>query len=269
MVEAFLANYGTGPAALRQRLQPPPPPIRGRTVDMMILDEATWRDIIGPGSSGVIASVQAPLQVSQVIPQPLNRRTPAEEYRDAVAELDAEEHMVAQIMAEEDRRIFDTLDAIAAGGFESNPDTRVRPVQLADLEQAREFLEQHAFPPGAMYVASEPEFVGRMPVRSELTVLGADPPRAPLGFAAYEEPGIGLVNPAAARRVTMPTFEIASNPTIRLEDVQARRFDLMDRGRTPDRKAVLMASVIWESFLASRFSQRVEEGPDEPSVLDM
>ena len=31
-----------------------------------------------------------------------------------------------------------------------------------------------------------------------------------------------------ARRVAMPTFEISSNPTIRLSDIRARRFDIID-----------------------------------------
>jgi hypothetical protein len=36
------------------------------------------------------------------------------------------------------------------------------------------------------YVSGEPEFVGRMPVRTELTVLSADPPREPLGWTFRE-----------------------------------------------------------------------------------
>lgn len=32
-----------------------------------------------------------------------------------------------------------------------------------------------------------------------------------------------------AGRVTFPTFEIASSPTIRLSDIKSRRFNLIDR----------------------------------------
>ena len=33
-----------------------------------------------------------------------------------------------------------------------------------------------------------------------------------------------------ARRVTIPSFEIYKNPTVRLGDIKARRFDLIERG---------------------------------------
>ncbi len=46
--------------------------------------------------------------------------------------------------------------------------------------------------PGSIYVNSEPEFVGRMPVRSELTVLPADPGHEPLGWTMTERIGRGI-----------------------------------------------------------------------------
>jgi len=70
------------------------------------------------------------------------------------------------------------------------------------------------------------------PLRSELTVMGADEPhRLPLGWTVTENIGIGVVNPRAiqAQRVTVPEFEIISNPTIRVDDIRQRRFDLIDR----------------------------------------
>jgi hypothetical protein len=84
------------------------------------------------------------------------------------------------------------------------------------------------------------EFMGefpeeRIPARTELTVLSADPPRAlPIGFTVEERIGMGVVNPRAverlqATRVTVPTFELQSNPQINIGDIRERRFDIIDR----------------------------------------
>jgi len=43
-----------------------------------------------------------------------------------------------------------------------------------------------------------PEFLGKMPVRTELTVLPADnPSNKPIGFVCYENIGVGIFNPRA------------------------------------------------------------------------
>jgi hypothetical protein len=79
------------------------------------------------------------------------------------------------------------------------------------------------------------EFLGEpYPLRTELTVLDADPPRGPIGFTVEERMGMGVVNSRAlerlqATRVTVPTFEIQSNPQINIGDIRERRFDLIDR----------------------------------------
>jgi HK97 family phage major capsid protein len=53
-------------------------------------------------------------------------------------------------------------------------------------------------PEGTVYVAGEAEFFGRMPVRTELTVLSADDPKNRLiGFSCFEQLGIGAYNPYA------------------------------------------------------------------------
>lgn len=53
-------------------------------------------------------------------------------------------------------------------------------------------------PAGKVFVLSEPEFVGRIPVRIELTVLSADNPVArTIGFSCFENLGIGSHNPLA------------------------------------------------------------------------
>jgi hypothetical protein len=56
--------------------------------------------------------------------------------------------------------------------------------------------------PGFIYVCAEPEFFGRIPVRTELTVLSADDPKARrIGFSVFENLGIGCHNPLAICRV--------------------------------------------------------------------
>ena len=51
-------------------------------------------------------------------------------------------------------------------------------------------------PPGTIYGAADPEFVGVMPVRQDIEVLPADVPRElKLGWVVSEIIGIGIVNP--------------------------------------------------------------------------
>jgi len=57
-------------------------------------------------------------------------------------------------------------------------------------------------PVGYIYVCAEPEFFGRIPVRTELTVLSADDPRnRTIGFSVFENLGIGCHNPLGLVRV--------------------------------------------------------------------
>jgi hypothetical protein len=59
-------------------------------------------------------------------------------------------------------------------------------------------------PAGYIYVCAEPEFFGRIPVRTELTVLSADDPRnRTIGFSCFENLGIGCHNPLGLCRVTV------------------------------------------------------------------
>ena len=63
-------------------------------------------------------------------------------------------------------------------------------------------------PPGTVYAAADPEFVGIMPIRQDIEVLPADEPRQlKLGWVVSEEIGIGIVNPrgvAVGRKSTLP-----------------------------------------------------------------
>jgi HK97 family phage major capsid protein len=59
-------------------------------------------------------------------------------------------------------------------------------------------------PVGTVYVCCEPEMFGRIPVRTELTVLSADDPKArTIGFSVFENLGIGAYNPRGLVRLTV------------------------------------------------------------------
>jgi HK97 family phage major capsid protein len=59
-------------------------------------------------------------------------------------------------------------------------------------------------PVGTVYVCCEPEMFGRIPVRTELTVLSADDPKArTIGFSVFENLGIGAYNPRGLARLTI------------------------------------------------------------------
>lgn len=59
-------------------------------------------------------------------------------------------------------------------------------------------------PVGTVYVCCEPEMFGRIPVRTELTVLSADDPKArTIGFSVFENLGIGAYNPRGLTRLTV------------------------------------------------------------------
>jgi hypothetical protein len=59
-------------------------------------------------------------------------------------------------------------------------------------------------PTGYIYVCTEPEFFGRIPVRTELSVLSADDPKnRTIGFSCFENLGIGCHNPLGLCRVVI------------------------------------------------------------------
>ena len=59
-------------------------------------------------------------------------------------------------------------------------------------------------PAGTIYVCAEPEFFGRIPVRTELSVLSADDPKnRTIGFSCFENLGIGCHNPLGLCRVVI------------------------------------------------------------------
>ena len=59
-------------------------------------------------------------------------------------------------------------------------------------------------PQGFIYCCTDPEMFGRMPVRTELTVISADDPKArTIGFSCFENLGIGAHNPRGLIRMVI------------------------------------------------------------------
>ena len=67
-----------------------------------------------------------------------------------------------------------------------------------------QIITSRLVPVGTCYVACEPEHFGRIPVRTELTVLSADDPKnRTIGFSVFENLGIGAFNPRGLARLTI------------------------------------------------------------------
>lgn len=65
-----------------------------------------------------------------------------------------------------------------------------------DKKKDPEILLSTLKPGDIAYISSDPEFVGVMPIRTELTVLPADEPKKlKLGWIVKETVGIGVINP--------------------------------------------------------------------------
>lgn len=72
---------------------------------------------------------------------------------------------------------------------------------MANLWGAK-IIVSRIVPVGQVYVLAEPEYVGRIPVRTELTVMSADVPQErTVGFSIFEHLGIGAHNPRALSRL--------------------------------------------------------------------
>lgn len=57
---------------------------------------------------------------------------------------------------------------------------------------------------GTVYICAEREYFGRMPVRTELTVISADvPTERIIGFSIFEQLGIGAYNPLASQVISI------------------------------------------------------------------
>lgn len=67
-----------------------------------------------------------------------------------------------------------------------------------------QIITSRLVPVGTVYICCDPEMFGRIPVRTELTVLSADDPRArTIGFSVFENLGLGAYNPRGLARLSI------------------------------------------------------------------
>jgi hypothetical protein len=80
--------------------------------------------------------------------------------------------------------------------------------------------------------------------------------REPVGFTMHEMVGVAAFNPRAMTRITVPAFELHSNPTVQLDDIRNRRFGgFMNRTFTEDHPLIT-------ALLKQREAQRKESEED-------
>lgn len=97
----------------------------------------------------------------------------------------------------------------ASGGGGGTGGGEVDPVTQREILQTglyahiwgADIMVSKIVPPGTVYAAADPEFVGVMPVRQDIEVLPADEPKQlKLGWVVSEIIGIGIVNPRGCAR---------------------------------------------------------------------
>jgi hypothetical protein len=80
---------------------------------------------------------------------------------------------------------------------------------IQEFESGIEIIESRHVKPGVVYLASKPEIIETIPVRTELTVLSADRASSKVtGWSMTETIGMSVVNPRAASRMTFNPLEL-------------------------------------------------------------
>lgn len=151
--------------------------------------------------------------------------------------------MIAPLRARRDyqslaRRTFlvDQLPDGAASTYSREPEETTAPT-LESIQEAFRVIENQSLRPASImmsqeeydrllsYSTVEQRGLLEQSVNTGRVFITAE--RPPL--QVLETAGQAVVNPRGVSRLTVPHFEIASNPTINIGDIRQRRFDLIDR----------------------------------------
>jgi len=119
---------------------------------------------------------------------------------DAFAQIEQQDLRVARVFA----NARDYSDIRKWGRDIYDPETMAVLIKtgLMGTIWGAQIIVSRKVPVGYLYVTTEPEFFGRIPVRTELTVLSADDPKnRTIGFSVFENLGIGCHNPLGICRV--------------------------------------------------------------------
>jgi hypothetical protein len=86
---------------------------------------------------------------------------------------------------------------------QSSPELLQRSGIIANLWGTQIHVTRH-IPVGTIYLVSEPQNVGVLPIQTDLTVLSADnPEQMTLGWSIFEQVGMGCFNPQSVARITI------------------------------------------------------------------
>lgn len=143
-------------------------------------------DNLGPANTNAQVNVNAPIAASAFI--------------DAFAEVEAHDLRVARVFM--NARDFADLRKWGRDVLDIESQATLLKTGLMATLHGAQIIVTRIVEPGYVYVCAEPEFLGRIPVRTELTVLSADDPKARrIGFSVFEMLGIGAFNPLGLTRI--------------------------------------------------------------------
>ncbi len=238
----LLAGMGLTPDDLRRAAASPTgrnPPLRGRTHQVAMIDD--------------LAHFQERLQ-------PLTR-----------ADLQRARQELERMGTPSSRMILDEQTFLDLVGLSSEPPAATHGNYAAQVENARRQIQEQE--DRTILEMLEQQTRREQTYRQEfMGEFLTDPPYAEPGWQMHELPGTVAVNPRAAERVHMPLFELHSNPTIRIDDIRERRFNMTGStnpcGEIPlgepmsleqmERVALVVRRTAWQRIMA------VEEELDFP-----
>jgi HK97 family phage major capsid protein len=123
-------------------------------------------------------------------------------FRDAFASIERSEIRVANILLNPSD--YSILRNILGGNLDQTTHDELRESGLMGSLWGAQVITNPNITHGEIFVTSEPEHLGVMPIRSDITTLSADDPnRAMMGWSIFEEVGMACVNTNAVTRISL------------------------------------------------------------------
>ena len=138
----------------------------------------------------------------------------------------------------------------------SSPDLIQRTGIFANLWGAQLHVTR-GVPAGTIYLTSEPQHVGRLPIQTDLAVLPADNPEmATIGWNIFQNIGMGCFNPNGITRIRLST---ANSPEIvrNLSPIRRIGFEDILEDFIPGREAISENEILYSWVEGAR--QRAEQ----------
>ena len=164
--------------------------------DIQQAEESRAFDLLRAASNGntnlVAAQFNSQASVNETLRQAFdNLEGPGHEQRVAYIFLNAQDYAIIR------RNIRDHLDIVTHNDL--------RQAGLFATLWGAQFFVTRRIPPGEIYLTSESQNVGVLPIRRDITVLPADnPAQMTIGWSIYETIGMACFNPQSVVRITTP-----------------------------------------------------------------